>query len=169
MTMRHDGHRAVPPGTRRRPEPWLGRTVAGLTATVVLAGVTACSGDPAERYCDVVADEQQALSEAAGAQSPGALLEAVDSLRRLADAAPGDVRADWMVVVDRVEELRAALEDADVDPATYDPEKPPEGLTAEQREAITDAAVGLAEPATLEAVSAIEQQALDVCQTPLGI
>lgn len=140
-----------------------------LGTVVVLGTVAGCSGDPAEAYCEALAEEQEALGEVVGAGRPGALLDAVDTLRRLEEAAPGDLGDEWTLVVDRVEDLRAALADADVDPASYDPEAPPEGLTTEQREAITDAAVGLAEPATLEAVTAIEQQALDVCGTPLGI
>ncbi|NYG56057.1 hypothetical protein [Nocardioides perillae] len=149
---------------------------AGLVASslaVVLAGALAgCSEDRVEAYCEVVAEEQSALVEAAEdaeGGGTGTLLAAYDSLERMADAAPGDVAADWDEVVLRVGALRDALADAGVDPATYDPEEPPEGLGADEREAVTAAAVDLVEPTTLRAVQRVEQQVLDVCGAPLGL
>jgi hypothetical protein len=147
----------------------IARRAPRLLAALLTGVLAGCSGGTVERYCEVVAEEQETLSDAAAARRPGALLEAVDSLHRLEEAAPSDLGDEWALVVDRVEELRAALADAGVDPASYDPQAPPEGLSEGERTAITGAAVGLADPATLEAVAAVEQQALDVCRTPLGL
>lgn len=143
-----------------------------LAVLAVLAVLTGCAQDPVEEYCDVVAEEQQALAEATRAAEgggTGTLLAAYDSLDRMADAAPRDVAADWDEVVLRVGALRDALDDAGVDPAAYEPDEPLDGLGAAEREAITDAAVALVEPTTLRAVQSVEQQVLDVCGAPLGL
>lgn len=147
-----------------------GRTAPGLVlpGLVLLGAVLAgCSQDPAEAYCEVVAAERDEL--AAAAEEPAGVLEARDSLERLAEAAPGDVRDEWAEVLLRVDALRAALEEADVDPGSYDPARVPEGVGAEERRAIEAAAVALVEPTTQRAVRALEQQALDVCRTSLGL
>lgn len=141
--------------------------VAGL-----LLPLGACAQDPVEEYCQVVEEEQGALAAAAEdaeGGGTGTLLGAYGSLERMADAAPADVAADWDEVVLRVGDLRDALDEAGVDPAAYDPEEPLEGLTEEEREAITRAAVALVDPATLRAVGTVEQQVLDVCGAPLGL
>lgn len=153
--------RAASRGSWVRP----GRLLPGLVlAGAVLGG---CSQDPQEAYCEVVAEEQDAL--AAAAEQPGGLLEARDSLGRLAGAAPRDVRDEWAEVLLRVDALRAALDEAGVDPASYDPGRAPEGVGAEDRRAIESAAVALVEPTTQRAVRALEQQTLDVCRTSLGL
>lgn len=163
---------SAPPRRATRPPVGLAGPVGAL-ATVVLAGVLGgCAQDRVEAYCEVVAEEQRAIAEATdGAEGggTGTLLAAYDSLERMADAAPGDVAADWDEVVLRVGALRDALDDAGVDPATYDPEDPPEGLSAAERGAVTEAAVDLVEPTTLRAVQRVEQQVLDVCGAPLGL
>lgn len=161
--------RLRPTGAARRPGA---RAVPPLVAVLLAGALAGCAQDRVEAYCEVVAEEQEALAEATdGAEGggTGTLLAAYDSLERMADAAPGDVAADWDEVVLRVGALRDALDAAGVDPATYDPEEPPEGLTAEEREAVTEAAVDLVEPTTLRAVQRVEQQVLDVCGAPLGL
>lgn len=139
-----------------------------LVAGLLLSG---CGEPSAEEvradYCVVVSERQQALSDRLGDRSPTALLEALPIFRDLAAAAPGDVADEWRVLVDAVEGLDEALAQAGVDPATYDPGTPPDGLTREQRVAIERAAAELLNPRTREAVEAVDQQARDVCRTPL--
>lgn len=143
--------------------PALARALSGVLAVVVLAG---CSGTPQEEYCAEVEERQGALSEAgAGA----GLLEALPEFEALAEAAPRDIGDDWEVVVQRVGELVDALETADVDPATYDPEDPPEGLAKDQQDAIVAAAQGLVDRDTLSAIGEVEQHSLDVCGIQLGL
>ena len=60
------------------------------------------------------------------------------------------------------------LEEAGVDPATYDRETPPAGLTDDERDRIDAAARGLTRPGTVDALEGVEQQARDVCKTPLS-
>ena len=142
----------------------------GLAAALLL-GQAACSGDPIESYCDDLREESPAVGAAAedAGSTQEALLDLLPTLRDLADAAPRDIADDWELLVSRVEGLRTALADADVDPATYDPEDPPDGLDADAREAITRAGQRLVEADLLRAVQSVQQQALDVCQVTLGL
>ena len=68
----------------------------------------------------------------------------------------------------RLEALQDALDAADVDPSTYDPETTPDTLPAAERRAIEAAARNLGDQETVTAMAGIEQQALDVCKTPLS-
>lgn len=158
--------RTGPTARRTRPGAAL-RTAAGALVVVAAGSLAGCSEDPVETYCAVVEREQQAL--AAAAEEPAGLLAAYDSLERLGEAAPRDLRDEWDEVLLRVGALRDALDAAGVDYAEYDPQQPVEGVGEEEREAITAAAVALVEPTTLRAVRSVEQQALDVCGTTLGL
>ena len=60
-----------------------------------------------------------------GSGEPDALLQALDVLRDLQDKAPDDISDEWQQVVGRIEALEQALDDAGVDPATYDRDQPP--------------------------------------------
>lgn len=119
-------------------------------------------------YCEVVAEHQTELAELTAEGGGGALFEALDVYRELRAAAPDDVQDDWDRVIGRLEVLEEAVEDAGVDPATYDAERPPAGLEAGERAAIEAAARELGAPPTLAAMGNLEQQALDVCHTPLS-
>jgi hypothetical protein len=139
------------------------RVVALLLAAVLLGGC----GDQKEQYCDAVKSHQQELGEELGGGGPDALLKALPVFRDLADEAPDDIRDEWRTVIDALEGLRDALDDAGVDPATYDRDQPPPGLTPEQKDAIDGAARRLTSDATVAAFNAVDQQAKDVCGTPL--
>ncbi|NHC22053.1 hypothetical protein G6553_02545 [Nocardioides sp. IC4_145] len=143
------------------------RLLAGGFLLLPLAA--GCSEDPFDAYCEVVEEERPDLSEAVAAGSPTALIEALPSLEALEDAAPRDLRDEWDLVVGRVRELRDALEDADVDPAAYDAERRPEGVSEEQDARIDAAARQLVSGATVTALAGIQQQARDVCGTPLTL
>ena len=141
---------------------------AALAGCVLLAGCGEPSADEVRSdYCNTVKEQQRALSERLADRSPTALLDAQPIFRDLADAAPGDIADDWDVVLDAIEGLDEALSEAGVDPATYDPRKPPDDLTDEQRADIERAAAELLNPRTQDAVAAVDQQARDVCGTPL--
>ena len=71
-------------------------------------------------------------------------------------------------MIGRLEALESALDDAGIDPATYDPKTSLKALPAAQRRAIEGAARDLGDEATVAAMAGIEQQALDVCKTPLS-
>lgn len=141
---------------------------AGVAGAVLLGTLTACGDDGVERYCDEVREQQRPLTEAAAA-GPTGLLQALPSFEALRAESPSDIAADWTVVVQRIRVLEEALAEADVDPTTYDPEQAPDDLTAEEQAAIEAAAAGLLTPAMSESFDRVQQQARDVCKTPLSL
>ena len=145
------------------------RLLAPLGALLVAAPLLAACASDQERYCEAVQENQTELSEIAAQGGQEALIEALDIYRELQDEAPRDITDEWDQVVRSVEALDEALADAGVDPATYDPKEPPEGVTEEERRAIAEAASEVGSRETLEALSGVEQQARDVCKTPLTL
>jgi hypothetical protein len=139
-----------------------------LVAALLLPFLAACGSDQDE-YCDAVESHQQELSDIVGSGDPDALLKALDVLEELQDKAPGDITDEWQQVVSRIEALRDALDAAGVDPATYDRDKPPTDLGAEDQAAIDAAAKQLGSGTTLRALQDLDQQARDVCKTPLTL
>ena len=125
--------------------------------------------DQKEKYCDAVEDHQQELGEVLGDGSPDALLKALPIFEDLRDQAPEDIRDEWKTVIGALEGLQQALDDAGVDPATYDRDHPPDGLSQADKDAIDVAASRLTSEETVTAFSAVDQQAKDVCGTPLQI
>ena len=140
------------------------RLAAALLLVVVI--VSGCGGDD---YCGAVEEHQAELTDVTASGSPAALLEALPIFRDLADGAPEDIRDDWDAFLDRLEELDDALRSADVDPAAYDPKNLPPELTDEQRRRIEAAGAALADPAVVQAFDSVQQQAKDVCHTPLSL
>ena len=128
-------------------------------------GLTSCGQD----YCGAVEEHQGELTDVTAVGSPAALLEARPIFRDLADQAPDDIRDDWKAVLDPLDELDDALRDADLDAATYDPKALPADLTDDERERIEAAGAALADPAVAAAFDAVQQQAKDVCHTPLSL
>jgi hypothetical protein len=145
-----------------------------LATTLGLAGCDSDDDDPyaiPERfqdYCDEVKSLKATLGDAlsTGGDSSG-LIKALPSFRSLAAEAPDDVADDWDVVIEKIQDLVDALDAAGIDPETYHRKHPPAGLTKDQRDAIDAAAVALVSTASAEAMSSVQQQARDVCKTPL--
>ncbi len=144
------------------------RLVPGLIAVVLeLSGLL--SGCGGEDYCDTVKDRQADLTDVTASGSPAALLDALPIFRDLADEAPDDIRDEWRTFLDPLEELDQALTDARVDPASYDPEDLPASLSQTERRRIETAGAALADPAVVNAFGGVQQQARDVCHTPLSL
>ena len=135
---------------------------------LVVPLLVAC-GDDKDGYCDAVSEHQEHLSEIVGSGEPDAMLQALDIFQDLADQAPSDITDEWQQVVGSVEALEQALDDADVDGATYDRDNPPSGVTAQQKKAIDNAATRVGGAETLQAIKDLDQQARDVCHTPLTL
>jgi hypothetical protein len=144
--------------------------VAGLVAGLAVALATNLGDDdPYAAYCEVVEDNQEELTRIVGEGGPDVLLRALPVFRELEDAAPPDIADDWQIVVTGLAALQAALDDAGVDPATYDPEDLPDGVSDEERDRIAAAAQKLTGDETVAAFAAVGQQARDVCKTPLRL
>lgn len=143
--------------------------VLALLAPLLLTG---CGDDPDrfEAYCSLVKDEQTNLTEllAADGGSSG-LLPGLPVFERFEEAAPDDIADDWSVIVQRLTSLSDALEDAGVDPSTYDPVDPPDDITPEQKEAISLAAGSVGTENVREALDNVQQQSRDVCKAELSL
>lgn len=146
------------------------RLVAVVVVALAGASLAGCGeDDPFATYCDEVQEQQKPLTEALAVEGPTALIEALPSFEALSDKAPDDITDDWLILVRGIEGLVQALEDADVDPATYDRDQPPAGVSKEQQAAIDTAARRLTASDTVLALEAVQQQARDVCKTPLSL
>ena len=139
-----------------------------LLLVLVLPLLVAC-GDDQDDYCAAVTDRQKELSELVSSGEPDAMIQALDIFRDLQDQAPSDISDEWQQVVGSVEALQKALDDAGVDAATYDRDTPPAGLSAARKKAIDAAATRLGGGETLRALKDLDQQARDVCHTPLSL
>ena len=140
----------------------------GCVAVLVAGGLTGCA-DRKERYCDAVSAHQRELSDLVGSGGPDALLRAVGPFRDLQSKAPGDITDEWQQVITSIAGLEKALEAAGVDPATYDRAHPPAGLSRSDRARIDAAAKQLGSGTTLRALQDLDQEARDVCKTPLTL
>ena len=138
-----------------------------LVLVVGLAtGLGGCGGDD---YCGAVKDHQAELTDVTASGSPAALLTALPIFRDLRDQAPDDIRDDWNALLGPLDDLDDALRAADVDPASYDGRHVPDSVTDAQRTRIEEAAAALAQPAVVQAFDGVQQQAKDVCHTPLSL
>lgn len=155
--------------TRRSGHRFVRGAAAATALLSGLAGLAACGGTSADAYCGSVKDNQARLSKVLGDGGEAALIEALPIFRTLQAKAPGDIRPDWDTVVKRLSGLQKALATAGVDPKTYDAKTPPAGVSAPQRQAIAAAATALGSSATVTALDAVQQQARDVCHTPLSL
>lgn len=139
-----------------------------LVGALVVPLLAACGSDT-DGYCDAVEENQQELSEIVSGGEPDAMLQALAIFQDLADRAPADVSDEWEQVTGSVEALQQALDDADVDASTYDRDEPPAGLSAAEKKSIDDAAARVGGAETLQAIKDLDQQARDVCHTPLSL
>ena len=148
------------------------KALVAVVAALVALPLAGCGEGPDrfEAYCQVVAEEKTELTDAL-AESGGSsgLLPALPVFERLEEAAPDDIADDWSLIVQRLSALDDALEAAGVDPATYDPVDPPDGVSDEERETISLAAGGLSTEAVGESLANVQQQARDVCRTELSL
>ena len=128
---------------------------------------SACQSDT-ERYCDEVKAQQKTLTDLAANPDPGKIFDVLPPYEALAAKAPDDIKDEWAIVIDRYQQLQSALADADVSPQEYAGGKWRKGLSEGQVNGVLRAAAGLVDPATREALNGVQQQARDVCQTPLS-
>lgn len=143
--------------------PHLG-AVLGLVA-VLTAG---CASET-ETYCADLAERRDELTELAASPDAAALQETRDVLAGLRDSAPADIEDEWSTLVFAYETLVDAFDAAGTTPAEYDPQNPPEGVTAAESRRIEGAAAELGSRRVLAAADGLEQHARDVCDVDLGL
>lgn len=143
--------------------------LAAVAAVSMLVVGCGDDDDPFETYCKEVKAQRESLSEDLAGDTATALIAALPEFERLQDKSPDDLEDEWATVTSRIGDLVDALEAADVDPATYDRGKPPAGLTADEKDAIDAAAQAMATPEMKAALDGVEQQARDVCKTPMTL
>jgi hypothetical protein len=143
------------------------RTAALLAAAWLLVGCSESPEDVRADYCEVLSDTQVELSETMADESPATLLRALPLLRDLSAEAPRDIVDEWELLVGALDGLDDALAEAGVDPADYDADNPPDGVSEAQQQEIADAADELARTEVAAAFEGVQQHAKDVCQTPL--
>ena len=143
----------------------------GLVAVLelVLVPLAGGCGDPKGDYCSAVKDHREALSKIVSDGGQDSLIRALAIFKDLQGKAPSDVTDEWQQLVSRIEALDTALQSAGVDPASYDRQNPPAGLGAEDKARIDAAARELGSEETLQALQSLDQEARDVCQTPLTL
>jgi hypothetical protein len=144
------------------------RTRAGLAGAVLLAPLlTACGGH--DGYCDRVRDHQAEIGSALRNGDRSGALQLLSAFQDLQGAAPDDVQDDYQLLVTRITALRDALDDAGVDASSYDPKRPPAGLTPAERTRVSRAAAELAAPDAVQALGSVQQEVLDVCHISLEL
>ncbi|MFC4786146.1 hypothetical protein ACT8ZV_16825 [Nocardioides sp. MAHUQ-72] len=143
--------------------------LAPVLLVLALLPVAAGCGDSKDDYCSAVEEHQQELTDITSDGGQDSLIRALDIFKDLQDKSPSDISDEWQQVVGRVEALDEALQAAGVDPASYDRKNPPDGLSEEEKARIDAAARELGSGPTLAALQALDQEARDVCQTPLTL
>jgi len=146
--------------------PVLATLVAVPLLLSLLAGCG--SGDDYSAYCDAVSAHQSDLTKDF-ARGEAGLLAAIPAFEDLRDQAPSDIRRDWGTLITALTDLRKALDDAGVKSSDYTAGKAPTGVTAAERKAIVAAADKVSSTKVQEASQHVQQQARDVCHTPLTL
>ncbi|GAA3831245.1 hypothetical protein GCM10022242_35730 [Nocardioides panacisoli] len=139
---------------------------AGATTFVL---VRQGDDDPYAAYCSEVEKQRAALGDELSGGPQTGLIAALPTFQALAEKAPQDIEDDWKIVIDHIQDLQKALDAAGVDASTYDRDHLPEGVTEDQRGAIDAAATALGSPIMQAALGAVQQEARDVCGTPLSL
>jgi hypothetical protein len=145
-------------------------SAAGLVALLLVLPLAGCASEQ-EKYCSALADEQKNLeSLSAGADDPGSgdLSRTIDVFERLRAEAPDDVVDEWDTYVTALQALEKALDDAGADETMFTDGERPEGMSKDDYEAISSAAVELRSTRVVEAAAGIENQANDVCKIDLN-
>ncbi|HEX4978142.1 MAG TPA: hypothetical protein VFV40_09785 [Nocardioides sp.] len=149
--------------------PGLARTRGVVAAVLLLPVLVAGCSSQQERYCSALEEEQQTLAELGegGFEESGTVGRTTDVFERLAQEAPEDLRDEWDALTGAWLGLERALRAADADESMFEAGERPEGMSAEDYDRISQAAVQLRSTRVVEAASGIEQHAQDVCGVDL--
>lgn len=143
----------------RVPAPARRRTA--VVALVLLGGLTGCSGGDEKDYCAAWAEERVALAEL---DAGGDLVTPVlSSYERLREVAPEDLADEYSTLVIAYQALADAIDEAGVDPADYDVDRRPDGVTPAEARQLAAVASKLDAPRVRQAAAGIEDHADQVC------
>ena len=145
------------------------RVTRTLAAVLLLPLLAAGCSSQQEQYCSALEEEKQTLQELgdAGFEEAGTVARTTDVFERLAEEAPEDLRDEWDALTGAWRGLERALAAADADESMFEAGERPEGMSAEDYDRISQAAVQLRSTRVVEAASGIEQHAQDVCGVDL--
>lgn len=145
------------------------RLRAALTAVLLLPVLLAGCASQQEQYCEALAEEKQTLDELGegGFEETGTIARTTDVFERLSAEAPDDLRDEWDTLTGAWRGLERALAASGADESMFENGERPEGMSAEDYDRVSQAAVQLRSTRVVEATSGIEQQAQDVCGVDL--
>ena len=151
----------------RTPRPH--RSRRALAAVLLLPVLAAGCASQQEQYCSALEEEKQTLAELGegGFDETGTVSATTDVFQRLADEAPDDLRDEWDALTGAWRGLERALEAAGADETMFEDGERPDGMSAEDYDRISQAAVQLRSTRVVEAASGIEQHGQDVCGVDL--
>lgn len=144
------------------------RYAVALVVLLVLP-VTGCSKSQDEvrdDYCAAVKEHSEDLIRLSDEGGPEAFAKMLPTLEELAAEAPEDLADEWSSYLDALRGWRDALDESGVEPADLAGGMPKD-LARDDKRRIRGAATVLRSPEVTAASEGIEQQALDVCGTPL--
>jgi hypothetical protein len=144
------------------------RTAAGLVALLVVPLLLAGCSDAGEGdgYCAALTQEKKTLddlADQAGSGTEDTLTPTVAAFSRLQAAAPDELQDEWETVVVAYQALVDAVQAAGIDPADYDPDHPPAGVSKDEAHRLAAVASKLASARVVAATSGIEEHAQEVC------
>jgi hypothetical protein len=142
-----------------------------LVLVLAAAALVACSS-PEEDYCDALSDSSEDFADLAASaeeRDPGYLTDALDLIGRMRDDAPEGLRDEWDTVYFAWSDLVDVLDETGVDEEDFDPEKRPDGVSAEDFSQIQATAAELSSARVRDAVRGIGQHAAEVCDVDLDL
>jgi hypothetical protein len=144
------------------------RAVRCTTTAVALLAVLLVGGcaDEGENYCDALVEEQTTLTDLADSSVDGedVLGPTLESFQTLQSEAPEELLDEWDTLVVAYQALVDAVDAAGIDPADYDPEKPPDDLSANDADRLAAVASKLRSTRVNQAAGGIQDHAREVCE-----
>ena len=143
--------------------------MAVLASALLLVPLTGCGENSIDAYCTQLRGDRAKIADMVDSDSPSPLLSNLTLLHDLADRAPTDVADEWQTFLAALDALQKTLEDVGVTASEFVGGRPPSGLSATDRRAVSDAVAQLGTDDVLGAADGIEQQARDVCKVNFGL
>jgi hypothetical protein len=147
---------------------------AVAAAALGLSLLTACGGDSGDKagggdYCTDLKSAKKKVDALKGGDLKD-IQKTVDTMHKLADEAPGEIKDDWKTLVDGVDKLVAALKKAgldDADMATLQSGQIPDGVDMSALQELMTEIQSLNTDAFQKAGDNINKHAKDKCGVDL--